>query len=191
MHFWSKQDAKQDESPRASIRLNEIRRQRSSAACYSSVSSSRLDSVNSKDSSKRHYSSTYRTMTSKESTRSIQTSPTAAANRRLAIMLLVVSVTFFLTSVPIVTLQMIEYANLVASTVAVFRVRGVFLSLQYLNHSINFFLYAVTGKTFRKEFFALFKRRWLRTRDASAKRVYNPIFSAPNSKNKHSFSTPQ
>ena len=29
--------------------------------------------------------------------------------------------------------------------------------LQYLNHSINFFLYAVTGKTFRKEFFSLFE----------------------------------
>jgi hypothetical protein len=78
----------------------------------------------------------------------------SSANKRLTLMLLVVSITFFITSVPIVTLQTIErnyqqFSNLVV-------LKGIFLALQYLNHSINFFLYAVTGKTFRKEFLALF-----------------------------------
>ena len=69
-------------------------------------------------------------------------------------MLLVVSITFFITSVPIVTLQTIERNYQQISNLVV--LKGIFLALQYLNHSINFFLYAVTGKTFRKEFLALF-----------------------------------
>ncbi len=69
-------------------------------------------------------------------------------------MLLVVSITFFVTSVPIVTLQTIERQYQQISNLVV--LKGIFLALQYLNHSINFFLYAVTGKTFRKEFLALF-----------------------------------
>jgi hypothetical protein len=69
-------------------------------------------------------------------------------------MLLVVSITFFVTSVPIVTLQTLERNYQQISNLVV--LKGIFLALQYLNHSINFFLYAVTGKTFRKEFFALF-----------------------------------
>jgi hypothetical protein len=86
-----------------------------------------------------------------------QQAQSSAASRRLTIMLLLVSLTFFVTSTPIVTLQTVEQAKLVAPSNYLFIVRGVFLILQYLNHSANFFLYAVTGKTFRKEFFALFK----------------------------------
>jgi hypothetical protein len=77
----------------------------------------------------------------------------SASSRRLTIMLLFVSLTFFITSTPIVTLQTIELAGLVQNTTYI---KGFFLVLQYLNHSANFFLYAVTGKTFRREFFALF-----------------------------------
>ena len=72
-------------------------------------------------------------------------------------MLLVVSITFFITSVPIVTLQTIERTFKSNYSLNHFNIlKGIFLALQYLNHSINFFLYAVTGKTFRREFFALF-----------------------------------
>ncbi len=81
----------------------------------------------------------------------------SSANRRLTIMLLVVSMTFFITSMPIVTLQTIEQANLIQKSRTLSIIRGIFLVLQYMNHSINFFLYAVTGKTFRREFFALFE----------------------------------
>lgn len=81
------------------------------------------------------------------------------SNRRLTIMLLVISITFITTSLPIVTLQNIEeHFNMrdVNTRELVNLIRGVFLALQYLNHSINFFLYAVTGKSFRKEFYSLF-----------------------------------
>lgn len=63
----------------------------------------------------------------------------SSANRRLTIMLLVVSMTFFLTSTPIVTLQTIEQAGLLPNSRALIIIRGIFLILQYLNHSINFF----------------------------------------------------
>jgi len=79
-----------------------------------------------------------------------QQQASSSANKRLTIMLLVVSITFFVTSVPIVTLQTLERNYQQISNLVV--LKGIFLALQYLNHSINFFLYAVTGKTFRKEF---------------------------------------
>ncbi|RNA34905.1 FMRFamide receptor-like [Brachionus plicatilis] len=97
------------------------------------------------------------TIISSTSNLSAHTSSTSSANRRLTIMLLVISLTFFVTSTPIVTLQTIEQAGLVSQSRALVITRGIFIVLQYLNHSINFFLYAVTGKTFRREFFALFK----------------------------------
>ena len=78
----------------------------------------------------------------------------SSSNRRLTIMLLVVSITFVFFSMPIVTMQKIEQ-----QTGNMYVLRGISLILQYLNHSINFFLYAVTGKTFRKEFFALFGKK--------------------------------
>ena len=86
-----------------------------------------------------------------------QQAQSSAASRRLTIMLLLVSLTFFITSTPIVTLQTVEQAHLINSSKYLHILRGIFLILQYLNHSANFFLYAVTGKTFRREFFALFK----------------------------------
>lgn len=91
------------------------------------------------------------------STSNLSSPNSSSANRRLTIMLLVISLTFFITSTPIVTLQTIEQAGLVSQSRALAITRGIFIVLQYLNHSINFFLYAVTGKTFRREFFALFK----------------------------------
>jgi hypothetical protein len=78
------------------------------------------------------------------------------SNRRLTIMLLVISITFITTSLPIVTLQNVEQHFKLNSSHELNMLRGVFLVLQYLNHSMNFFLYAVTGKSFRKEFYSLF-----------------------------------
>lgn len=80
----------------------------------------------------------------------------SSTNRRLTIMLLVVSTTFLITSTPIVTLQTVELVGGLTASPTLSIIKGVFLSLQYLNHSINFFLYAVTGKTFRREFLAMF-----------------------------------
>ena len=88
---------------------------------------------------------------------STNASQSSSANRRLTIMILVVSTAFFITSTPIVTLQMIDMNDLAPKSEHLLTIRGIFLVLQYLNHSINFFLYAVTGKTFRREFIALFK----------------------------------
>jgi hypothetical protein len=87
---------------------------------------------------------------------SSSSSSSSSANRRLTIMLLVVSITFCITSMPIVTLQTIELAELVDRSPKLITIKGIFLVLQYINHSINFFLYAVTGKSFRREFFSLF-----------------------------------
>jgi hypothetical protein len=97
--------------------------------------------------------------TTRTSQPSVNNSSSTANNssRKLTIMLLVVSMTFFATSVPIVALQTIEKANLITNGILLDIVRGIFLTLQYLNHSINFFLYAVTGQTFRREFFDLFR----------------------------------
>lgn len=115
-----------------------------------------------------------------------QAQQSASASRRLTIMLLLVSITFLITSMPIVTLQFLEQAQLVPQSKFISIVRGLFLILQYLNHSANFFLYAgktqtneaqyesnlqffqVTGKTFRKEFFALLKLKKSKSNQSKA-----------------------
>ena len=93
------------------------------------------------------------------SSSSSASSNSSSTNRRLTIMLLVVSITFFITSTPLVTLQMLDLNKVLSASFYTYLpvVKAVFLMLQYLNHSINFFLYAVTGKTFRREFYALFR----------------------------------
>ena len=77
-------------------------------------------------------------------------------NRKLTIMLITVSITFCVTSMPIVALQTIEQVVGIEQSPSLIIIKGFFLVLQYLNHSINFFLYAITGKTFRREFLSLF-----------------------------------
>jgi hypothetical protein len=86
----------------------------------------------------------------------INSNSTSSYNRKLTIMLMTVSISFCITSMPIVTLQSIEQAGLLEQSKILSLIKGIFLVLQYLNHSINFFLYAITGKTFRREFIALF-----------------------------------
>lgn len=95
-------------------------------------------------------------------------------NRKLTIMLITVSITFCITSMPIVMLQSIEQAGLIDPNRNMSMLRGIFLGLQYLNHSINFFLYAITGKAFRREFIALFVSwKMFLTRDKSNQQNLN------------------
>jgi hypothetical protein len=79
-------------------------------------------------------------------------SNSSSNNRRLTIMLLVVSMTFCILSTPLVLLQILEKANIGSRYVAFY---SICLLLQYFNHSINFFLYVISGKLFRREFIAL------------------------------------
>ena len=85
-----------------------------------------------------------------------QSQQSSYANRKLTIMLLMVSITFCLTSTPIVILQYLQLAGFFTESYEIYVIKGIFLSLQYLNHSVNFFLYAVTGKSFRREFYDMF-----------------------------------
>nr|QVK45795.1 G protein-coupled receptor [Proales similis] len=87
----------------------------------------------------------------------------SSANRKLTIMLLVVSMTFLVTSMPIVTLQTIELTGRLEQSTTLTVIRGIFLSLQYLNHSINFFLYGIFCTRFRREFLDLFNRCTLKS----------------------------
>lgn len=103
-----------------------------------------------------------------------QTQQASNFNRKLTIMLIAVSITFCITSMPIVMLQSIEQAGLIDPNRNLSVLRGFFLGLQYLNHSINFFLYAITGKAFRREFMALFMSwKMFFTRDKSNLQTMN------------------
>lgn len=105
-------------------------------------------------------------------------------NRKLTIMLITVSITFCITSMPIVMLQSIEQAGLIDPNRNMSVLRGIFLVLQYLNHSINFFLYAITGKAFRNEFMALYMSwKMFFTRDESNLQTMN----LTNSKSRYTY----
>ncbi|CAF0774904.1 unnamed protein product [Brachionus calyciflorus] len=111
-------------------------------------------------------------------------------NRRIALMLLSLNVSFLIFSMPMVVLQIIYYSlspsldsghepivnsnetmitisdlPVNESVIAKFDlIKAIAELLQYLNHSTNFFLYSVSGKTFRQETkkFFLSKFNWLR-----------------------------
>jgi len=90
------------------------------------------------------------------STAASSTPQSSNNNRRLTTMLLVVSITFCILSTPLLVLQILEQAKIVQRTVVLLRINAVCLFLQYSNHTVNFFLYAVTGKIFRRELVGLF-----------------------------------
>ncbi|UJR22813.1 hypothetical protein I4U23_025843 [Adineta vaga] len=78
-------------------------------------------------------------------------------SRKLTTMLLAVTVFFLLTSFPMVCLQL--YTNIHKqhnSQFAQAYLKPLCETLQYSNHCINFFLYAITGKAFRHELKRLF-----------------------------------
>ncbi|CAF0754038.1 unnamed protein product [Rotaria sordida] len=80
-------------------------------------------------------------------------------SKRLTIMLLAVTFFFLLSSFPMVCLQIYtnidqnnEYKDFAQSYL-----KPLCETLQYSNHCINFFLYAITGKAFRHELKRLFR----------------------------------
>ena len=80
------------------------------------------------------------------------------ASRRITFMLLVVSFSFLITTLPmnIVLIVTSFYGTDEFEDDAIFSKRKLMSTstemLMYLNHSINFFLYCVTGKKFRRQF---------------------------------------
>jgi len=81
--------------------------------------------------------------------------PHAAITSKVTYMLLAVSVTWLILSAPF-TLQAVLASALVdvnnASSVARYRLlRNLSFQLMYANHAVNFFLYCVTGRKFRRE----------------------------------------
>lgn len=94
----------------------------------------------------------------------------AATNRndndsRLTIMLFTVTVVFLLTTAPmrvlIILFELLYQQNLTSKQYALiyllFRVSEI---LMYVNNSVNFFLYCVTGSKFRKELQKMLRNLW-------------------------------
>ena len=108
---------------------------------------------------------------------------TSSSNRRLTIMLLVVSITFVVVTMPIVTIEQIKLQKDIMNFL-----RAICLTLQYINHSCNFFLYALTGKTFRKELIALFGKQLTSSRFCAAHAVPARNYQLRNRKTKRKIS---
>ncbi|RUS86114.1 hypothetical protein EGW08_006134 [Elysia chlorotica] len=89
-------------------------------------------------------------------TRSSQKRDATAGSLRMTVMLLTVSFTFMLTTLPmtvsnIIANTVINTSHRTDQTVAQgLLVHTLALLLMYLNHSVNFLLYCVTGRKFRK-----------------------------------------
>ncbi|CAF0779321.1 unnamed protein product [Adineta ricciae] len=80
-------------------------------------------------------------------------------SRKLTTMLLAVTVFFLLSSCPMVCLQIyinIHKNNQYKQMFAQAYLKPLCETLQYSNHCVNFFLYAITGKAFRHELHSLF-----------------------------------
>ncbi|XP_060071610.1 growth hormone secretagogue receptor type 1-like [Ylistrum balloti] len=80
-------------------------------------------------------------------------------NRKLTIMLLMVSFTFLLTTLPMnIILIMTKSWNEQnqQQKAAFYLAKTVSELLMYLNHTINFFLYCISGRKFRRQIFSLF-----------------------------------
>ena len=95
---------------------------------------------------------------------------------RVVASILLINISFLTLTAPIVILQIIDQIrynnafklNIVYSDEKYFEsIKSIFELFQYINHSINFFLYCLGGKTFRtateklfnEVYFAIFKRR--------------------------------
>ncbi|CAF0915806.1 unnamed protein product [Didymodactylos carnosus] len=82
----------------------------------------------------------------------------SSMSRKLTTMLLSVTFFFLFTSLPLVCLQLYQniHHNMNISTRITSYLKPICETLQYSNHCVNFFLYAVTGKAFRHELKRLF-----------------------------------
>ncbi|OWF47147.1 Thyrotropin-releasing hormone receptor [Mizuhopecten yessoensis] len=86
---------------------------------------------------------------------------TGEVSRKLTMMLLLVSFTFLLTTLPMnIILIMTKSWNEQnqQQRADFFLAKTVTELLMYLNHTINFFLYCITGRKFRRQIFLLFCR---------------------------------
>ena len=93
-----------------------------------------------------------------------KSSSSSESSTRLTVMLLTVSFTFLITTLPMnITLICTTFWNSYAKDVAVgakFKlIRTIAEMLMYANHSMNFFLYCATGNKFRQELLAVFRRK--------------------------------
>lgn len=91
---------------------------------------------------------------------SAHTNPTASntrVGRRVTLMLLSVSIAFCVFSAPMSLMQIVQsiaQPDYYETPLAI--CKAVAELCQYVNHSCNFFLYALTGRIFRREFVRLF-----------------------------------
>jgi hypothetical protein len=77
--------------------------------------------------------------------------------RRVTFMLLSVSIAFCIFSAPMSLMQIIQSISKPGHNVTPLAIGKAIAELcQYVNHSCNFFLYALTGRIFRREFVRLF-----------------------------------
>lgn len=77
--------------------------------------------------------------------------------RRVTVMLLSVSIAFCIFSAPMSLMQIVQSISKPSENEVPLAIGKAIAELcQYVNHSSNFFLYALTGRTFRREFVRLF-----------------------------------
>ncbi|XP_069114725.1 probable G-protein coupled receptor 139 [Argopecten irradians] len=90
---------------------------------------------------------------------------TKDTNTKLTVMLLTISFTFLITTLPMNIVMIVtrvwqdEFQNDAAILAKCWLVRTIAELLMYLNHSINFFLYCATGQKFRNIVFRMVCRR--------------------------------
>lgn len=112
----------------------------------------------------RHYSNPSNpTCTSHSSTVGMGTSQSSFSNsntrvgRRVTLMLLSVSIAFCVFSAPMSLMQILQSVIEFGRYETALAIGKAIAELcQYINHSCNFFLYALTGRIFRREFVRLF-----------------------------------
>ena len=89
--------------------------------------------------------------------------------RRVTFMLLSVSIAFCIFSAPMSLMQIVQSVSKPGSYEIPLAIGKAVAELcQYINHSCNFFLYALTGRVFRREFVRLFFPTRLGGRPAAA-----------------------
>ena len=100
---------------------------------------------------------TGRSSTSGTSASNSTTSSNTRVGRRVTFMLLSVSIAFCFFSAPMSLMQIVQSISKPGSNETALAIAKAIAELcQYVNHSCNFFLYALTGRVFRREFVRLF-----------------------------------
>ena len=102
-------------------------------------------------------------------------------DKRLTVTLLVVSFTFLFTTLPHAILLVVDSflpVTLSIDTIVLFRLLQTISELfMYVNHAVNFYLYCITGKKFRRQFFIVIRPIMIR--------IYNIVSMLRLRKNKN------